>query len=236
MSVDRFSMIFLSPCSDGPRIWITEENHEVFAYLWSNGTTTLNYTLHCSASSNISHFSILFAVFVQRWRKNRNLDVCRLIDFFMIRKDGKSFPPDPPMPSFFWGWKVGRYHFGNAQNIGLHHWYISGDEERATVLGACTSAANVPWTNTEFTILDFKIKWPLCACPFGHCLVFGNFKWSWDFWAFNQFCFCWGRYQIGRTGFKFHLYKSHSSSQSISALVGVWASLRFWERSSPEVP
>lgn len=77
--------------TDGPRIWITEENHEVFAYLWSNGTTTLNYTLHCSHSRNISHFSILLAVFVQCWRKKtESKDMCRfrLTDF--LGKDGSN--------------------------------------------------------------------------------------------------------------------------------------------------
>lgn len=50
---------FDSPLS--PRLWLTEENNDVFAYLWSNGTTTLNYTIHCSNSKNVSHFRCLAA-------------------------------------------------------------------------------------------------------------------------------------------------------------------------------
>lgn len=43
--------------SEETKLWLTEENNDVFAYLWSNGTTTLNYTIHCSNSKNVSHFS-----------------------------------------------------------------------------------------------------------------------------------------------------------------------------------
>ena len=50
-----------------PRQWLTEENNDVFAYLWSNGTTTLNYTIHCSTSKNISHFRCLAARCSQCW-------------------------------------------------------------------------------------------------------------------------------------------------------------------------
>jgi len=43
--------------SEETRIWLANENDEVFAYLWNNSTTSLNYTQHCSSSRDVSYFS-----------------------------------------------------------------------------------------------------------------------------------------------------------------------------------
>ncbi|CAE7245055.1 unnamed protein product [Symbiodinium natans] len=44
--------------SDETKIWLTEQNDGVFNYLWHNGTTPLNYTIHCSTSRDLSWFSL----------------------------------------------------------------------------------------------------------------------------------------------------------------------------------
>ncbi|CAE7200401.1 unnamed protein product [Symbiodinium sp. CCMP2592] len=40
------------------KIWLTEQNSEVFSYLWHNGTTPLVYTTHCGSGSDTSWFSL----------------------------------------------------------------------------------------------------------------------------------------------------------------------------------
>lgn len=43
--------------SEETKLWLTEENDRVYAYLWQDGNTTLNYSAHCSNSKNISAYS-----------------------------------------------------------------------------------------------------------------------------------------------------------------------------------
>eukprot|EP00913_Durusdinium_trenchii_P029610 g27754.t1 len=42
--------------SEETKLWLTEENDRVYAYLWQDGNTTLNYSAHCSNSKNISAY------------------------------------------------------------------------------------------------------------------------------------------------------------------------------------